>query len=134
MAGPTPCTQINLLASRGLAEELVRDLGIDIGYLVGAVGTGGTLCGTVSELRRLGSKVVSIGVEPAGSIIFGGPARQHWQTGAGASEGFCLNVDHSRSMRSLPFAISTPLQQRGLLRGKQDFWSAGQQEWPSMSP
>ncbi|MES4992393.1 PLP-dependent cysteine synthase family protein [Phyllobacterium sp. 22229] len=86
----------NNLGYVGLAKELLRDVGSDLRYLVGAVGTGGTLCGTVKELRRLGSKVVSIGVEPAGSIIFGGSPYQHWQTGAGAPAGFCVgpNVDH----------------------------------------
>ncbi len=87
----------NNLGYVGLAKELRRDLGNDLGYLVGAVGTGGTLCGTVKELRRLGSNVVSIGVEPSGSIIFGGAPHQHWQTGAGAPAGFCVgpNVDHT---------------------------------------
>jgi cystathionine beta-synthase len=87
----------NNLGYVGLAEELLRDLGADLKYLVGAVGTGGTLCGTVKEMRRLGSNVVSIGVEPTGSIIFGGPPRRHWQTGAGAPAGFRVgpNVDHS---------------------------------------
>lgn len=87
----------NNLGYAGLAAELLRDLGADLGYLVGAVGTGGTLCGTVKELRRLGSEVVSIGVEPTGSIIFGGQARQYWQTGAGAPGGFKVgsNVDYS---------------------------------------
>ncbi|TCM51142.1 cystathionine beta-synthase [Rhizobium sp. PP-F2F-G48] len=81
----------------GLALELLRDLGADVDYLIGAVGTGGTLCGTVQELRRLGSGVTSIGVEPTGSIIFGGPAGKYWQTGAGAPGGFTVgpNVDHS---------------------------------------
>lgn len=81
----------------GLAAELIRDVGSDIDYLLGAVGTGGTLCGTVKELRRLGSRVVSIGVEPAGSIIFGGPPGKYWQTGAGAPGGFTVgtNVDYS---------------------------------------
>lgn len=80
-----------------LATELLRDLGADLDYLVGAVGTGGTLCGTVKELRRLGSRVTSIGVEPVGSIIFGGPAGKYWQTGAGAPGGFTVgpNVDHA---------------------------------------
>lgn len=79
----------------GLAAELLRDVGTDIDYLVGAVGTGGTLCGTVKELRRLGSHVTSIGVEPTGSIIFGGPPGRYWQTGAGAPAGFTVgpNVD-----------------------------------------
>lgn len=81
----------------GLAEELLRDTGTDIDYLVGAVGTGGTLCGTVKALRTMGSRVTSIGVEPTGSIIFGGPAGKYWQTGAGAPGGFTVgpNVDHT---------------------------------------
>lgn len=81
----------------GLAAELLRDLDTDVDYLVAAVGTGGTMCGTVRELRRLGSQVTSIGVEPVGSIIFGGPAGKYWQTGAGAPGGFTVgpNVDHA---------------------------------------
>jgi cystathionine beta-synthase len=80
----------------GLAAELLRDLDTDIDYLVGTVGTGGTMCGTVKELRRLGSRVTSIGIEPVGSIIFGGPPGKYWQTGAGAPGGFTVgpNVDH----------------------------------------
>ncbi|MCK7616032.1 PLP-dependent cysteine synthase family protein [Roseibium sediminicola] len=79
-----------------LAIELVRDLGVDLNYIVGAVGTGGTLCGTVKELRKLGSKVTSIGVEPLGSIIFGGPAGKYWQSGSGAPGGFTVgpNVEY----------------------------------------
>ncbi|AYG70031.1 MULTISPECIES: cysteine synthase family protein [unclassified Rhizobium] len=81
----------------GLAAELIDDLGADVDYLVGAVGTGGTLCGTVAELRNRGSRVTAIGVEPRGSIIFGEPPGRYWQTGAGAPGGFTVgpNVDHS---------------------------------------
>ncbi|MCF1469323.1 cysteine synthase family protein [Agrobacterium vitis] len=87
----------NNLGYIGLAEELLRDVDADVDYLVGAVGTGGTLCGTVKALRMLGSNVTSIGVEPAGSIIFGGPAGKYWQSGAGAPGGFTVgpNVDHA---------------------------------------
>lgn len=74
----------------GLAAELVDDLGDELHYLVGAVGTGGTLCGTVKALQQLGTDVTSIGVEPVGSIIFGGPAGKYWQTGAGAPGGFTV--------------------------------------------
>ncbi len=73
---------------RDLAAELRKDLATDIDYLVGAVGTGGSLCGTVEELRRLGSGVCAIGVEPAGSIIFGGDPGPYRQTGAGSPAGF----------------------------------------------
>lgn len=81
----------------GIANELLNDLDTDVNYLIGAVGTGGTMCGTVKELRNLGSKVTSIGVEPVGSIIFGGKPGKYWQTGAGAPEGFTVgtNVDYS---------------------------------------
>ncbi|MEU4434077.1 PLP-dependent cysteine synthase family protein [Nocardia rhamnosiphila] len=73
---------------RELAGELHKDLATDIDYLVGAVGTGGSLCGTVEELRRLGSRVYAIGVEPVGSIIFGGEPGAYWQTGAGSPADF----------------------------------------------
>lgn len=73
---------------RDLAAELLTDINTDVDYLVGAVGTGGSLCGTVEELRRLGSRVRAIGVEPVGSIIFGGPGGGYWQTGAGSPAGF----------------------------------------------
>lgn len=87
----------NNLGYSGLADELMFDLNADIDYLVGAVGTGGTLCGTIKALRKNGSKVTSIGVEPKGSIIFGGPGGPYLQSGAGAPNGFPVgpNVDHS---------------------------------------
>ncbi|MGU3575206.1 PLP-dependent cysteine synthase family protein [Brucellaceae bacterium C25G] len=86
----------NNLGYKTLAAELLRDTGTGIDYLIGAVGTGGTLCGTVKELRRHGSHVTSIGVEPEGSIIFGGKPAKYWQSGAGAPEGFTVgtNVEH----------------------------------------
>jgi cystathionine beta-synthase len=80
-----------------LAHELLADIFGDVDYLISSVGTGGSLCGTAKELRRLGSRVVTIGVEPAGSIIFGGPAGKYWQSGSGSPEGFPVgsNVDFS---------------------------------------
>ncbi|MBB4000709.1 PLP-dependent cysteine synthase family protein [Aureimonas pseudogalii] len=79
-----------------LAGELLDDLASDVDYLIGAVGTGGTMCGTVKALRERGSAVTSIGVEPKGSIIFGNPGGKYWQTGAGAPAGFTVgpNVEH----------------------------------------
>lgn len=82
---------------RQLAHELLGDIFGDVDYLVSPVGTGGSLCGTARELRRLGSGVRAIGVEPDGSIIFGGPGGAYLQTGSGSPEGFPVgsNVDRS---------------------------------------
>jgi cystathionine beta-synthase len=82
---------------RGLAHELLADIFGDVDYLISAIGTGGSLCGTAKELRKLGSGVVTVGVEPAGSIIFGAPGGKYWQTGSGSPEGFPVgsNVDFS---------------------------------------
>lgn len=82
---------------RALAHELLADLFGDVDYLISSVGTGGSLCGTASELRSLGSKSVIVGVEPAGSTIFGGSGGNYWQTGAGNPPGFPVgsNVDFS---------------------------------------
>jgi cystathionine beta-synthase len=81
----------------GLAQELLADIFGDVDYLISAVGTGGSLCGTTRELRSLGSEVVAVGVEPTGSIIFGGSGGKYWQTGSGSPEGFPVgsNVDLS---------------------------------------
>lgn len=69
-----------------LAEELLTDLGhIDI--LAGAVGTGGSLFGTARGLREHGCAPRLIGVEPEGSIAFGGPAHDYWQSGTGTPLG-----------------------------------------------
>lgn len=80
----------------GLATELRRQLG-SVDVLVAAVGTGGSLCGTVRALRAAGSRTTSVAVEPVGSIIFGGPPGVYHQSGAGSPEGFPIgsNVDRS---------------------------------------
>lgn len=80
----------------GLATELTQQLPEGVDVLVAAVGTGGTLCGTTRCLQSLGCGVETIGVEPEGSIIFGGPAGSYKQSGAGAPAGFTVgcNVSH----------------------------------------
>ncbi|MFC9292933.1 cysteine synthase family protein [Streptomyces sp. NPDC057011] len=70
-----------------VAHELHEALGGRIDVLIGAVGTGGALCGTGRELGRLMSGFTVIGVEPKGSIAFGGPAHDYHQSGTGTPEG-----------------------------------------------
>lgn len=77
----------NAAAYIALADELCSDLHGDIDYLVSSVGTGGSLFGTGQELRRRGSRVTIIGVEPVGSIVFGGPGGPYWQSGTGTPPG-----------------------------------------------
>lgn len=70
-----------------VAHELHEALGGRLDVLVGAVGTGGCLCGTARELRTLIPDFTTIGVEPKGSIAFGGPAHDYYQSGTGTPEG-----------------------------------------------
>ncbi|WP_405177321.1 cysteine synthase family protein [Nocardia sp. NBC_01377] len=77
----------NARGYHALAHELRTDLNSDVDYLVSSVGTGGSLFGTARELRRLGSSVTVIGVEPVGSIVFGGPGGPYWQSGTGTPPG-----------------------------------------------
>lgn len=69
-----------------MAQELLAELGA-LDLLVGAVGTGGSLSGTARALRDLGRGVYVIGVEPVGSIIFGGVGAPYYQSGTGTPEG-----------------------------------------------
>ncbi|MFD5771188.1 PLP-dependent cysteine synthase family protein [Streptomyces sp. NPDC127049] len=72
---------------RPLARELHDDLGDDIDYLYGAVGTGGSLCGTGRFLRERIPDLRIVGVEPVGSVVFGGPGAPYHQSGTGTPEG-----------------------------------------------
>ncbi|WP_246600241.1 PLP-dependent cysteine synthase family protein [Skermania piniformis] len=77
----------NAAGYTALAAELCADLAGDVDYLISSVGTGGSLFGTARELRRRGSAVRVIGVEPVGSIVFGGPGGPYWQSGTGTPPG-----------------------------------------------
>ncbi|MEU6360265.1 cysteine synthase family protein [Streptomyces albidoflavus] len=70
-----------------VAHELAEALDGRLDILIGAVGTGGALCGTARELARLTTGFSTIGVEPKGSIAFGGPAHDYYQSGTGTPEG-----------------------------------------------
>ncbi|MER6910463.1 cysteine synthase family protein [Streptomyces sp. NPDC000594] len=70
-----------------VAHELAEALDGRVDIVIGAVGTGGMLCGTARELRTLISGFTTIGVEPKGSIAFGGPAHDYYQSGTGTPEG-----------------------------------------------
>jgi len=80
-----------------LAAELWRQLGT-VDVLVAAIGTGGSLCGTMQALRAGGAQTRSVAVEPVGSIIFGGAPGVYHQTGAGSPDGFPVGANVDRSV------------------------------------
>ncbi|MBF6330709.1 PLP-dependent cysteine synthase family protein [Nocardia transvalensis] len=86
----------NALGYYAVAEELLADLG-QVDILLSAVGTGGSLFGTARRLRELGCLPRVIGVEPVGSIAFGGPGGPYWQSGTGTPPGATVGtaVDYS---------------------------------------
>lgn len=77
---------------RGLADELWQSLGSDIRFLFGAVGTGGSLCGTARVLKIHIPTVRVVGVEPEGSVIFGGAGAPYHQSGTGTPAGAEIGV------------------------------------------
>ncbi|MET4348884.1 cysteine synthase family protein [Bradyrhizobium sp. RT9a] len=70
-----------------LVEELISQLPNGIDAFVGCVGTGGSMSGIAQRLKRYKETVRTIGVEPAGSIIFGKPAHPYYQSGTGMPAG-----------------------------------------------
>ncbi|MEW2484667.1 cysteine synthase family protein [Streptomyces sp. NPDC048411] len=70
-----------------VAHELAEALDGRLDILIGAVGTGGGLCGTGRELAKFITDFTVIGVEPKGSIAFGGTAHDYYQSGTGTPEG-----------------------------------------------
>ena len=74
-------------AYRYVAEELFDALGTGITHLIGAVGTGGSLFGTARFLKPQLPQIRVLGVEPEGSIAFGGPGGPYYQSGTGTPPG-----------------------------------------------
>jgi S-sulfo-L-cysteine synthase (3-phospho-L-serine-dependent) len=75
----------NPLAYQTLADELRADLGT-LDVLVGAVGSGGSLCGTARALRTELPDLRVVGVDCVGSVLFGQPDQpKRQQSGLGNS-------------------------------------------------
>lgn len=86
----------NAVGYYAVADELLEDVErVDI--LLSSVGTGGSLFGTATRLRELGCPARVIGVEPVGSIAFGGEGGPYWQSGTGTPPGATIGtaVDYS---------------------------------------
>jgi cystathionine beta-synthase len=86
----------NPIGYRPLAEEIVQQVS-DIRVLIGAIGTGGSLCGTARALKTLKPDIKVLAVEPRGSTIFGGEGAPYYQSGTGNPPGADIpdNVDYS---------------------------------------
>ncbi len=75
----------NPAAYQAVADEILDDLGT-VDVLVGAVGSGGSLCGTARALRSRLPTLRVVAVDCTGSMIFGQPDRpQRLQSGLGNS-------------------------------------------------
>lgn len=66
-----------------LGKEIVSATNGCIDVLIGAVGTGGSLSGTARYVKEFCSFTNVIGVEPVGSIAFGGESAPYFQSGTG---------------------------------------------------
>lgn len=84
--------QANALGYYPVADEVVETLGFCPSHLVSAVGTGGSLFGVAERLNQRGYHPQVIGVEPEGSIAFGGPGHSYWQSGTGTPEGAVIGT------------------------------------------
>lgn len=76
---------MNAQAYEGLAGELLDALGARVGAIVGAVGSGGSLCGTARALRRTVGDLQVVAVDAVGSVLFHQPDRKRLQSGHGNS-------------------------------------------------
>lgn len=84
----------NPAAYMGVAEHLIDRLG-SIDCLVGPVGSGGSMCGTVTALRGLsGDHVKAVAVDTHGSVLFGHQDRPRGLRGLGNSL-MPQNLDHT---------------------------------------
>lgn len=65
-----------------LAKELLDEIG-EINEFYGAIGTGGSVCGTSMGLKKYNKDIKINVIEPDGSILFGGEGKPYFQSGTG---------------------------------------------------
>ncbi|MFJ1791106.1 cysteine synthase family protein [Kitasatospora griseola] len=82
----------NAVGYHAVGREIAQALDHRVDVLIGAVGTGGGLCGTARELKKSVPGVAVVGVEPKGSIAFGPPAHDYYQSGTGTPEGASIGL------------------------------------------
>ncbi|PWK64477.1 cystathionine beta-synthase [Streptomyces sp. CG 926] len=82
----------NAVGYYDVGREIAQALDNRVHVLIGAVGTGGGLCGTARELKKTVPGLSVIGVEPKGSIAFGPPAHDYYQSGTGTPEGATIGL------------------------------------------
>src|SRR3989338_7871228 len=75
------------------ADFLISELGKDF-TLVGAVGSGGSTCGTIKSARRKNQHIKLVGVDTFGSILFGLKNQKRILRGLGNSV-MPKNLDHA---------------------------------------
>ncbi len=80
-------------AYAAFASQLVESLG-RIDCLVGAIGSGGSVCGTAAGLRKLFPEMKVIGVDTPGSVLFGQEDKPRILRGLGNSL-LPKNLNHS---------------------------------------
>ncbi|MDU0294211.1 pyridoxal-phosphate dependent enzyme [Saccharothrix longispora] len=76
-----------------VAEHLTRSLG-QVDCVIGPVGSGGSMCGTVRALRESTPHTAAVGVDTHGSVLFGQPDRPRGLRGVGNSL-VPANLDHA---------------------------------------
>ncbi len=84
----------NPLAYKDLANELIEELG-SVDVIVGAVGSGGSLCGTAHALKQYNPTLKVVAVDCVGSVIFGQPDYPKRLQGGLGNSLIAKNVDHS---------------------------------------
>lgn len=86
-----------------LGQEIIDQTRGRISTLIGSVGTGGSLSGTARKLKEFNSAITVIGVEPVGSVIFGGTDAPYFQSGTGNPGNVSIgkNVDYSLITKGL---------------------------------
>ncbi|MGX9725972.1 MAG: PLP-dependent cysteine synthase family protein [Candidatus Electronema sp. VV] len=66
-----------------LGQEIIDETRGELSILIGSVGTGGSLSGTARRLKEHNPTIQVVGIEPYGSVVFGGPNLPYFQSGTG---------------------------------------------------